>query len=128
MKIRCLILLALSLAAFLPARAADLAGKWTSEFDSQIGLQKYVFEFKHDGDHLTGQATHDHQYGKGTADLKSIKVDGDKVSFAEPFSLNGTDIIISYEGTIKGDEMALTRHVGDFATEQITAKRAAPAK
>ena len=29
--------------------AADITGKWTAEFDSQVGLQKYVFEFKADG-------------------------------------------------------------------------------
>jgi hypothetical protein len=124
MKFRLLVLLALFLTAALPARPAALAGKWLSEFDSQIGVQKYVFEFKQDGDHLTGEATHDHSLGKGTAQLKNIKVDGDKVSFDEPFELNGTAITITYSGTLASDEMKLTRNVGDFATEQIAAKRA----
>jgi hypothetical protein len=105
------------------AHASPLAGKWTAEFDTQIGLQKYVYEFKNDGDHLTGQATFDHSLGKGTVQLKAIKVDGDKVSFAEPLSVEGNEITISYSGTLAGDELKLTRIVGDFATEQITAKR-----
>src|SRR5262249_8889683 len=37
-------------------RAADIDGKWKAEFDSQIGVQKYVFELKADGEKLTGKA------------------------------------------------------------------------
>ena len=43
MKTRVLGILALLLAVALPAAAADLAGKWTAEFDSPIGVQKYVY-------------------------------------------------------------------------------------
>ncbi len=128
MKLRPLALLALLIAATLPAQAADLIGKWTSEFDSQIGAQKYTYEFKNDGDHVTGQATYEHSLGKGTVQLRAIKVEGDKVSFTEPLVIEGNEITISYAGTLAGDEMKLTRNVGDFATEQITAKRAPAAK
>jgi hypothetical protein len=124
MKIRPLVLLAFLLSLVLPAGAAGLAGKWTTEFDSQIGVQKYVFEFKNDGDHLTGQATFDHSFGKGTVQLREIKVDGDKVSFNEPFTMDGNEIVIAYHGTLADDEMKLTRNVGDFATEQLVVKRA----
>lgn len=128
MKLRPLSLLALLIASVLPAAAADLIGKWTAEFDSQIGIQKYTYEFKLDGGTLTGQATFDHSFGKGTVQLRAIKLDGGKVSFNEPFSMEGNEIIISYSGTLTGDEMKLTRNVGDFATEQVTAKRAPAAK
>ena len=128
MRPRSLLLLALLIASVLPAAAADLIGKWTAEFDSQIGVQKYTYEFKQDGGTLTGQATFDHSFGKGTVQLRAIKLDGDKVSFHEPFSMEGNEIIISYSGTLTGDEMKLTRNVGDFATEQVTAKRAPAAK
>lgn len=128
MKLRPLALIALLIAATLPAQAADLIGKWTSEFDSQIGAQKYTYEFKNDGDHVTGQATYEHSLGKGTVQLRAIKVEGDKVSFTEPLVIEGNEITISYAGTLAGDEMKLTRNVGDFATEQITAKRAPAAK
>ena len=45
-------------------------------------------------------------------------------------SINGSDITITYTGTLAGDELKLTRVVGEFGTEQLTAKRAAapPAK
>ena len=35
---------------------ADVTGKWTAEFDTQIGVQKYTYEFKVDGTKLTGKA------------------------------------------------------------------------
>ena len=66
MKTRFLGVLALLLASALPAAAAELPGQWTAEFDSPIGVQKYVYEFTKSGDVLTGQATYDHSMGKGT--------------------------------------------------------------
>ena len=127
MKLRPLALIALFLAAVLPSFAADLAGKWLAEFESPIGVQKYVYEFKLEDKKLTGQATHDHSMGKGTVALKDVKVDGDKVTFSEALALEGNEVTITYSGTIAGDEIKLTRNVGEFGTEQLTAKRA-PAK
>jgi hypothetical protein len=129
MKLRFFAILALLLAA-LPASAAELAGKWTTQFDTQIGPQKYTFDFTQSGDTLTGMATFERSMGNGTAPLKNIKVDGDKVSFEEPLSFDGNEITITYTGTLSGDELKLERKVGDVATEQLTAKRAgaAPAK
>jgi hypothetical protein len=118
----------LLMATVLPAAAADLAGRWTAEFDSPIGAQKYVYEFKKSGDALTGQATYEHSMGKGTVDLKNLKVDGDKVSFEEPLTIDGNQITITYSGTLAGDELKLSRVVGDFGTEQLTAKRASASK
>jgi len=125
MKIRFFGMLALLLATALPAAAADLAGRWTAEFDSPIGVQKYVYEFTKSGDTLSGQATHDHSMGKGTEPLSNVKVEGDKVSFDEPLKIDGNTITIKYSGTLAGDELKLTRVVGEFGTEQLTAKRAA---
>jgi len=106
------------------AHAEGLPGKWTSEFDSQIGVQKYVLEFKESGDRIVGFATFERSIGNGSVELKEIKQDGDKVSFVEPFSFDGNEIAIRYSGTLTGDEMKLRRDVGDFATEHIVAKRA----
>ena len=125
MTIRSFAFLAVLLAAALPASAADLVGRWAAEFDSPIGVQKYVYEFKNSGDTLTGQATFDHSMGKGTVDLKNLKVEGDKVTFTEPLTIDGNEITITYSGTLAGDELKLTRNVGDFGAEQLTAKRAA---
>lgn len=118
----------LFLATLLCARAADLVGKWTAEFDTAIGLQKYVYEFRLTGDQLTGQATYDHSFGQGTVQLQAIKLEGDKVAFSEPFNAQGMELTITYAGVLAGDELKLTRQVGDIATEQLTAKRTPAAK
>ena len=128
MKTRLLGILALLMAVALPAAAADLPGRWTAEFESPIGVQKYVYEFKKSGDTLAGEATFDHSLGKGTVPLKDLKVEGDKVSFNEPLTIEGNQITITYSGTLAGDELKLTRVVGDFGSEQLTAKRAAAAQ
>jgi hypothetical protein len=117
-------LIALLLAA-LPASASDLVGTWTAEFDTPIGPQKYVYQFQKIGDTLTGEATFERSIGNGTVKLNNVKLDGDKVSFDEPLSVEGNNITISYRGTLIGDELKLERTVGDFGTEQLTAKRAA---
>jgi hypothetical protein len=122
-----LLLVALSLVLTGLAHAADLAGKWTAEFDSPIGVQKYVYEFKTEGGKLTGKAAHDHSMGKGETALKDIKLTGDEVSFTEPLKINDMEITVTYKGKITANEMKLTRVVGDFGSEELVAKRAAPA-
>jgi len=127
MKIRFFGILALLIAAAMPAAAGDLLGRWTAEFDTPIGVQKYVYEFKKSGDALGGEATFERSIGSGTVQLKNVKVDGDKISFDEPLSVEGNELTITYSGTLAGDEMKLTRTVGQFGTEELTAKRAAAA-
>ena len=126
MKIRLSGILALMLAA-LPAFAGDVVGRWTAEFDSPIGVQKYVYVFSKTGDALTGNATFERSLGNGTVQLANVKVDGDKITFDEPLSIDGNNLTITYTGTLAGDEIKLERKVGDFGTEQLTAKRAAAA-
>ena len=128
MKIRFFGILALLIAASMPAAAGDLLGRWTAEFDTPIGVQKYVYEFKKTGDAVGGEATFERSIGSGTVQLKNVKVDGDKISFDEPLSVEGNEITITYSGTLAGDELKLTRVVGNFGTEQLTAKRAAANK
>jgi enterochelin esterase-like enzyme len=105
------------------ALAADVTGTWKSEFDSQIGLQKYTYTLKQDGTNLTGKANSEVGERKREAELKEGKIDGDKISFIEMLNFQGNDIRISYSGTISSNELKLTREVGDFAKEDIVAKR-----
>jgi hypothetical protein len=115
------IALALLFVAFtaVGARAADFNGKWTAEFDTQIGVQKYTYEFHVDGSTVTGKAINE----RGETAITEGKIDGDTITFVEAISFNGMDLKIAYTGKIDGDEIKFTRKVGDFATEQLTAKR-----
>jgi len=114
----------LTLAALpLSLLAADVTGTWKSEFDSQIGTQKYTYTFKQDGTNLTGKASSEISDQKHDSDLKEGKVEGDTISFVETMSYQGNDIRIAYKGTIQGDEIKFNREVGDLAKEDIVAKR-----
>lgn len=114
----------LALALSSPALAADVTGKWTAEFESPVGVQKYTFDLKADAGKLTGTAAFERMGEKGTAELKEGKVEGDKVSFVEMLDFQGNSVRIEYTGLLAGDEIKFTRKVGDFGTEELVAKRA----
>jgi hypothetical protein len=97
-----------------------VTGNWTASFDTQIGTRNYTYQLKADGSKLTGKATSQH----GESEIQEGKVEGDKVSFVENLTYQGMTIRIEYTGKISGDEIKFTRKVADFATEELTAKRA----
>jgi alpha-N-arabinofuranosidase len=116
----------LTLAALpLAVLAADITGTWKSEFDSQIGHQKYTFTFKQDGTKLTGKANSEVEDRKREAELKEGKVDGDTISFVELLNIQDNEIRITYVGKLSanGNEIKFTREVGDFAKGEIVATR-----
>ncbi len=49
-KIRWISMLALALVPVTSVQAADVAGAWRAQFDTQIGVQKYTYTLKQDGD------------------------------------------------------------------------------
>lgn len=106
--------------ALAPTSAADVSGKWTSEFDSPIGLQRYVYEFKVEGTTLTGTAT---QSERGATEIKEGRISGDDISFVELVQVEGNELRIEHKGKVAGDEIRLRRKVGDFAEYDIVAKR-----
>jgi hypothetical protein len=107
----------------LPAQAAEVTGKWTAEFDTQVGVQKYTYDLKVEGGKLTGKASFERMGQKGEVELKEGKVTGDDIAFVETLDFQGTQMSIRYSGKATGDEIKLVRKVGDFATEEFVAKR-----
>ena len=101
------------------ALAADFNGKWSAEFDTQIGVQKYTYEFHVDGTKLTGKAVSE----RGSTDIQEGTIAGDTISFVEVINFQGNDLRISYTGKMEVDQIKFTRKVADFATEELTAKR-----
>jgi len=102
----------------------SVAGKWQGQFDSQIGTQKYTYEFKVDGTNLTGTAVGITDNGTNNSTIIEGKIVQDTISFVEPLSLGGNDIRIEYTGKVSGDEIKLHRKVGEFAEEDLVVKRA----
>ena len=110
-------------ALLIPGRAmaADITGKWTASFDTQIGQQTYTYDFVVKGSALTGKF----KSNLGEGEVLEGKVDGDKVTFTEILKFEGMEIRITYTGSVvNADEIKFTRQVGDFATEELVAKRA----
>ncbi|MFZ0827738.1 MAG: hypothetical protein WAO02_09980 [Verrucomicrobiia bacterium] len=118
-----LVALTLTLAGSAWGADGTVAGKWKGQFDSQIGLQKYTYEFKVDGTNLTGTATGEREMGTNTVTITEGKIIKDAISFVEPMKFQDNDIRIEYTGKITGDEIKLHRKVGDFAEEDLVIKR-----
>ena len=55
--------------------------------------------------------------------LAHVKLDGKRVSFDETLNFQGNELLITYSGELDGDNMQLTRKVGEIATEKLVAKR-----
>jgi len=102
------------------AHAADVTGKWTAAIDTQIGVQNYTYDFKLDGEKLTG--TTKSQFGESQITEGSVK--GNEITFIETLNFEGQPLRIVYKGKINGDEIKFNRQVADVASEDFVAKRA----
>ena len=121
--------LAFAFTLIATVRAADLTGKWHAEFESQVGLFKYDFEFKADGEKLTGKVSAERgQLGKTETEIKNGKIAKDEVSFTEAVKIQDQDVTIEYKGKLVGDELKLHRNVVGIAEYDIVAKRVAEKK
>ncbi|MBN2370597.1 MAG: hypothetical protein JXO72_08920 [Vicinamibacteria bacterium] len=103
--------------------AGDVTGKWTAEFDTMVGVQKYAFDFAVEGETLTGEIVADRAGEKEELNLAEGRVSGDRISFVENMTYQGQTVRVAYEGKIAGDEIRLTRDVGGFVQEELVAKR-----
>ena len=100
--------------------AADITGKWTATFDTQLGEQRYTYDFQVKGTQLTGSAVSN----LGKAEIKNGKVDGDTVTFLEVLDFQGMPLEITYTGKIvSDDQIDFERQIADIATEKLVAKR-----
>lgn len=109
------------LSAATPQAAADITGKWAASFDTPIGQMNYTYDFVAKDGKLTGKI---HSSMFGESEVLEGKIDGEKVTFVEMLDGN---IRVEYAGKIvSADEIAFTRKVGDFGTEELTAKRVKP--
>ncbi len=87
-------------------RAEGIDGKWKAEIQGRDGMTDFYFEFKADGEMLSGTVGND---AMGTVDIADGKIEGDKVSFVQMMTRGNFQIRLQYEGTLAGDEIELTR-------------------
>lgn len=117
------VLLMVGLCANVYSQAAEIGGAWKAEFDTQIGMQKYTFTFIQEDGKVTGKANSLIGEEKREVELRDVKLEGDTLTFYETFEFQGNEIRIDYTGIVAGDEIKFKRQVGDFATEELVAKR-----
>ncbi|HEX7583064.1 MAG TPA: alpha/beta hydrolase-fold protein [Prolixibacteraceae bacterium] len=108
------------------AQPVNASGTWKAGIETPVGLFKYTWIIQQDGETLSGKILRDKDSEKSEVVLTEGKMKDGAVSFVEMLSMQDQEIKISYSGKIDGNEMKLTRQVGDFATEQVTAKRENP--
>jgi len=114
---------AVVLAAVSVAWAADCNGKWVAQVPGRQGqTQEQTFNFKADGDKLTGTVTGQ----QGEAPISDGKINGDEISFSQTFTMQGNSVKILYKGKVSGDEIKFTRtrEGSDQPGREFTAKRA----
>ncbi len=100
-----------------------LTGLWNVEFDTQIGVQKYVMNFDKQTGHFVAKAKADVAGRSRDVEFSEVELLDDAISFVENLSLGGNEIRIVYTGKIVGNSIDFQRKVGDFASEEATAKR-----
>jgi hypothetical protein len=120
-----IMLASLALASVTSVCSAEesVAGKWKAQFDSQIGIQKYTFEFKVETNKLTGKAIGEREIGTNNVEIIEGKINKDEISFVEPLKLQDNEIRIEYKGKVSGDEIKFHRKVGEIAEYDFVAKR-----
>ena len=101
-----------------PAAVSNGASEnWKAAIQTAMGVMEYVYEFKLEGDKLTGKANNT-QFG--SAVIMEGKINGDEITFVE--MMDGM-IRVEYKGKRTGEEINFVRKVGDFGTEKFVAKR-----
>ena len=108
-------------ALVIAIRAADVTGRWTATFITDIGEQQYTYEFVVKGSTLTGTAKGSLT---GESPIAEGKVDGDTITFVENAKFMEMPLRITYTGRMtSADEIQFERNVADIAMEKLTAKR-----
>jgi hypothetical protein len=120
---KALLVLTVVLFCLVPALAADISGKWTTTIKTAIGDMNYAFDFKVEGEKLTGKAVMSMGGDSSESVLSEGSVKGDEISFVETLKVQGQELRCEYKGKISGDEIRGSRTVGSYGTEEFVASR-----
>jgi len=99
------LLFALTLAAF--ASAADINGKWQAKMEGPMGDVEVLFDFRSDGDKLTGTVSNALM---GQSEIQEGKINGEQITFKQVMERRRT-ITFVYSGKVKDGEIEFTRQV-----------------
>ncbi|MCA9036235.1 MAG: hypothetical protein KDA91_13960, partial [Planctomycetaceae bacterium] len=105
-----------------------LSGTWNVKFDTQIGIQDYIMTFDRQGGQVVAKARAELSGRSREVEFTDVELNGNSVSFVEELNFGGNQIRIQYTGHIDGDTVVFQRKVGEFASEEATAKRSSAAR
>ena len=117
------VILFVSLSGIVFAQPVNVSGTWKADIETPVGLYKYTWIIQQEGEKVTGKILRLKDNEKSEVAITEGTIKDETISFVEMLSLQDQEIKISYSGKVSGNEMKLTRQVGDFATEQVTVKR-----
>ena len=119
MKRALALVVSLLLAAMLAA--ADISGKWKGQFQGGDSTRELAFDFKVQGENLTGAVT---GLRDKALEIKDGKVQGDSVTFWVMSEWQGEPVKLVFKGQVSGSEIRFTMGTedGGWSTE-VTAKR-----
>lgn len=104
------------LAIAATAFASDVNGKWVGSVDTPNGPFELTYEFKADGETLTGTVTSQ----MGTVAISNGKISGDKLTYEVQIETG----MITHEATVNGDGTEITvRATGDWGTAEYVVKK-----
>ena len=114
---RTIYITAIAVALSFAMLAADISGTWEFTVETSQGSGSPSFEFKQDGEKLTG--TYSGMFGKAPI---SGTVKGDQVEFT--FEVSNVDGKVRYKGTLDGaTRMKGDVEYGDVGKGTFTAKK-----
>ena len=120
MKLKGLVVVCLvALSSFVIAQS-PVDGTWSGEVQGGRGPQTLTITLKADGGKLTGSAGG----GRGgPVDITDGTISGAELKFKTKQMGRGGEIVMSWAGTLKGDEIAFSRTPEGGQAQQFTAKR-----
>jgi hypothetical protein len=123
-SIKVLLIMSVAFFCLVPAFAADISGKWEAVITTPIGEMNYTFDFKVQGEKLTGTAVMSMGGEESSRSaLTEGSVKGDEISFVETLNVQGQELRSEYKGKVTGDEIRGSRTVGSYPSEDFVAKR-----
>jgi len=102
----------------LQAQTATATGTWKADIDTPVGLYKYTWLIQQDGENLSGKILREKDGEKSEVAIQEGKIKDGTVSLSETLMIQDQEIKITYSGKIEGNELKLTRQVGEFAAKR----------
>ena len=109
---------AAAVAAKPAAAAANISGAWTLNVQTPMGARDMKLTATQTGEVLTGAIANP----RGDSQINGT-VRGNAVAFSMKVNVQGSDMVITYAGTVEGDSMKGTAKFGDFGDGAFTGKK-----